>query len=151
MRLSIDYFSKGLGGASRHPTNSYLSAFSAFSAVNSNRFLREIWAGEFFVVLSRGIVVCPGGVDFVGEISEVFSPAVKDDCGPPHAFVGGEPPALIAGAGVSLLRVPGVLGDGRQAQIGPAVVEAGAVHMVDDITIAEIAMIVLSFEFWILS
>ena len=55
-----------------------------------------------------------------------------DYCGPPHAFVGGEPYAFIAGTGISLFRVPGVLGDGRQTQVGPAVVEAGAVYVVDN-------------------
>ena len=73
------------------------------SAVNSDRFLREVQAGEFFIVLHRGGIVCLCGVDFVGEISEVYSPAVTDNCGTPQTFDGGEINALIAGARISRL------------------------------------------------
>ena len=94
----------------------------------------EIEAGKFFVVLYRGIIVCLSGVDFVCEISEVYSPAVTDDCGPPQALVLSKPDALIARSRISLFRVPGVLSDSCQTEVGPAIVEAAAVYVVDDVS-----------------
>jgi len=64
----------------------------------------------------------------------VFSLAVADDGGAPEGLVFGEPDAFVSGAGVSFVCVPGVLGDGGQAEVGPAVVQAGAVHVVDDVS-----------------
>ena len=86
------------------------------------------------MVLYCGIIVCTGGVNFVSEIAEVFSSAVTDDGCTPQALVGGKPHTLISRAGISLLRVPGVLGDGCQAQVGLVVVEAAAVYVVDDVS-----------------
>ena len=110
-------------------------------------FIWKIRFCKLSVVFFRSGIVSLRGGDFVGEISEVYSAAVTDDCSPPQALVGGEPHALIAGAGISLLRVPGVLCYGCHAKVGPAVVEAEAVYMVDDETIALIAMVVLSSTF----
>jgi len=88
-----------------------------------------------FVQLCCGFVVCFGGLHFILEVAQVLSFAVADYRRAPHAFIAGEPDALVSGARTSLFRVPRILSDGRQTQICPAVVEAAAVYVVDYISV----------------
>ena len=62
--------------------------------------------------LFGGFVVCLGGVELVFEIAEVLAFVVVPNCGTPQSFVLGELDALIAGAGILLAGIPGVLSDG---------------------------------------
>jgi hypothetical protein len=84
------------------------------------------------VVLSRGPVVSFGGVTLVAEIAQVLPLPVKDDGRTPQPLVLREPDAFVAGPGIPLARVPGVLSDGGGAEVGPAIVQAIAVDVVDD-------------------
>jgi len=70
-------------------------------AASSGLVVGEVKNGEFFVELGRGFVIRSGGVDFVLEISQVFSFAVAEDCGTPQALFLSEPNALISRAWVS--------------------------------------------------
>ncbi len=85
------------------------------------------------MVFSRGPVVGLSGLAFVTKIAQMFPLAVADDSRPPEPLIPGEPDAFITGPAAAFLRVPGVLSDSRQTQISPAVIETGAVNMVDDV------------------
>jgi hypothetical protein len=99
------------------------------------RYIFEICVCEFSVEFTCGGVVSVSGGGFGFEVAEVNSFAVADDGSAPEALIFGEPDAFVAGAGVSLFRVPCVLCDGSEAEVGAAVVEAVAVDVVDDVSI----------------
>ena len=82
-----------------------------------------------------GVVIGVCGGDFVFEVAEVESFAFADDGGAPEFFILIEADTFIAGAGITLFRVPCVLCNGGEAEVCAAVVEAVAVDVVNDVSI----------------
>ncbi len=84
------------------------------------------------MILAGGCVVSFCGGDGRVEIAEILSLAIVPYSSAKPAFVLGKPYAFIAGTILTLSRVPGVLSNGSKTKIGPAIVQAIAIDVVDN-------------------
>jgi len=99
------------------------------------------------MILTSCSVVCFRGGDWGIEIAEILTLVVVPNGSSKPALVLSIPDAFVAGTVLPPARVPGVLSNRRKTKIRPAIVQAIAIDVVDDITIAETAMVVLSSWF----
>ena len=93
----------------------------------------KIEISEFLMILPSGFVVGFCGLDFIVEVSEGDGIAIGCDFGDELLFAGVVAYTFVFRAGVfSFFRVAIVLGTGCGTEVGPAIVEAVMVDVVND-------------------
>ncbi len=104
----------------------------------------EVQICEFLMILTSCSIISFSGGDGGIEIAEILALIVVPDGSEKSAFVLRKPDAFISAAVPSHSRILSILRDGSRAEIGPSIVQAIAIDMVNDKAIAGMAMAVMS-------
>ena len=109
--------------------------------------MREVWAGELAMIASGGKVISLRGVTLVVKIAQRDCPAIGPYSGVPPALslVPGDTPEF--GARASTGRgVAGILGMCGGAKIGPSIVKAIAVYVVNKQIAGDVQNLAMHFD-----